>query len=173
MELSEFYDCDFFGSERHERTPCMFDDFNIDQYLDLSCLDLEIGSYATLEKTPTQELILTSPSESIQEEIPTTQPQKKNKSIFHNFQKHLITLLKKHITMDSTTFGDSELKDLALALFQAFRKSKLSNKRMLHIIFGMPATHELEDELELLAAESKEFRQIKHKKPTADIIRAQ
>ena len=145
MELSELYDCDFLNSQRYERSSCLFDDFNIDQYLDLSCLDLDIGSNATFEKTPIQEFSTILSNESVQEEAPKPQSPKKNKSIFHNFQKHLITLLKKHISIEANTFGDSELKDLALALFQAFRKSKLSNKRMLHIIFGLPATIELEE----------------------------
>jgi hypothetical protein len=109
MELNELYDCDFFSSQRYERSSCLFDDFNIDQYLDLSCLDFDMGSNATFEKTPIPEFNSTSLSsnELIQEEAPKPQAQKKNKSIFHNFQKHLITLLKKHISVESTTFGDS------------------------------------------------------------------
>jgi len=54
MELNDFYDCDFLNSDRYERNSCLFDDFNIEQYLDLSCLDLDNGSNATFEKTPIQ-----------------------------------------------------------------------------------------------------------------------
>ena len=106
MELNELYDCDFMNSQRYERSSCLFDDFNIEQYLDLSCLDLDCGSNATFEKSPVLEFNSTLSNESAHEEMPKAQPQKKNKSIFHNFQKHLITLLKKHISVESTTFGD-------------------------------------------------------------------
>ena len=66
MELSEFYDCDFFNSQRYERSSCLFDDFNIEQYLDLSCLDLENGSNATFQKTLTQEFNSTLSHESVE-----------------------------------------------------------------------------------------------------------
>jgi hypothetical protein len=56
--------------------------------------------------------------------------------MFHNFQKHIITLLKKCCRFGTSTFVDSERYPVATALWQAFIKLKSSNKRVLNIVFG-------------------------------------
>lgn len=81
--------------------------------------------------------------------------QKKKKSIFHNFQKHLITLLKKYFRVGHKTVEGAEENQLAFQLWQAFIKTRSYNKKILHIIFGIQGTSQLQSELDSLAHEFK------------------
>ena len=60
-------------------------------------------------------------------------------------------MLKKHIKIKTRTFEEYENKKVAFSLWQAFLKTTLSNKKMLHIIFGFPDSISTEEELDTLA----------------------
>lgn len=60
---------------------------------------------------------------------------KQNKSIFHNYQKHLVTTLKQKITHEEIKEFDPE--DLCLReLWYGFNKAKIANRTLLLAVFG-------------------------------------
>lgn len=83
--------------------------------------------------------------ESDHKEHDETSKKTKRKSIFHNFQKHLITLLKKHFRIGVKTFEGREECQLAFALWHAFSKTKSYNKKILHIIFGIQENTQIQN----------------------------
>lgn len=66
-----------------------------------------------------------------------TQGERRRKSIFHNFQKHLITLIKKFIVLPIDDSDRLRFSDLALVLWAAFMKTRSFNKKILHMVFGL------------------------------------
>jgi hypothetical protein len=76
------------------------------------------------------------PAESVEEG--------RRKSVFHNFQKHTITLLKKCCRFGTNTFKGLEHGQVAAALWQTFIKIKSCNKKVFNIIFGFPSNCQLE-----------------------------
>jgi hypothetical protein len=63
-------------------------------------------------------------------------PEARKTSIFHNYQRNIIILLKKCCRFGSKSSIDMEYRPIATALWQAFIKIKSSNKRVFHIVFG-------------------------------------
>lgn len=57
--------------------------------------------------------------------------------MFHNFQKHLITLIKKFIVLTNDDADGLKINGLAIALWAAFMKTRSFNKKILHMIFGV------------------------------------
>jgi hypothetical protein len=49
---------------------------------------------------------------------------KRTRSPFHNFQKHLLTLLRKHVWVRPKTFEETHCGKLAHSLWQIFARSK-------------------------------------------------
>ncbi len=69
------------------------------------------------------------------EEKEEMRKKKQNKSIFHNYQKHLVTTLKQKITVEELKEFDSE--DLCLKeLWKGFTKAKIANRSLLLAVFG-------------------------------------
>jgi hypothetical protein len=93
--------------------------------------------------------------------------------MFHNFHKHTITLLKKCCRFGVNTFRNEEHGQAATALWQAFVKTKSANKKVFNIIFGFPSNSPLESEINLLAAEFKDFRNVKNKCGVESVVKAQ
>lgn len=71
---------------------------NLDAFIDRVEHDKEISAFGGYSQTETMK------DEGTMEEMKETEQKKRKKSIFHNFQKHLITLIKKfiRITKDET-----------------------------------------------------------------------
>lgn len=65
---------------------------------------------------------------------------RRKKSIFHNFQKHMITLLKNFIRFDDIMTEDGPSQQLAKEIWQAFKKTRCFNKKCLHLLFGVAST---------------------------------
>ncbi len=57
-------------------------------------------------------------------------------SIFHNFQKHLITIIKKLVSVNERTFGEQKNGKLARSIWNAFLRSKSKSKKVFQVIFG-------------------------------------
>ena len=72
-------------------------------------------------------------------------------SIFHNFQKHLITIIKKLVHISRDTFEGYECGPLAADLWAAFLSSKGQSKRIFHLIFGVASHTSTDLELRKLA----------------------
>lgn len=68
--------------------------------------------------------------------IPTSVRQKKAKSAFHNFQKHLISLLRRFIHIRKDKIAGDETGVLADALWTIFIEAKAYNKKILNLVFG-------------------------------------
>ena len=98
---------------------------------------------------------------------------KRSPSIFHNFQKHIITLFKKHCKFGYRSFPDEQNGKCAFSLWQTFLKMRTSSKKIFNIIFGFSQTIHLEANINLLAGEFKEFRTIKDKHGIGQIVKAQ
>lgn len=94
--------------------------------------------------------------------------------MFHNFQKHFITLLKKYCSVTPKTF-ETELQygKCACILWQTFLKMKTCSKKILNVIFGFSSSIHVETNLNLLAGEFREFRTIKDKYGVDHVVRAQ
>lgn len=63
-------------------------------------------------------------------------PSKKQKSVFHNFQKHLITLIKKFIHLPKNSLVFEPFGPIAHNIWHQFMASGISNKKMLNLVFG-------------------------------------
>jgi hypothetical protein len=104
-----------------------------------------------------------------QHETPTAP---RRKSIFHNFQKHLITLIKKFINFQNSN-SSARLSPLALALWDCFMKTRSFNKKMLHMVFGVFETPKSPSELHKLSQEFPLFRNIVDTHPFELVAEAQ
>jgi hypothetical protein len=62
---------------------------------------------------------------------------RKTKSIFHNFQKHVLTLLKKIIIVKKSEFAHLPSGNRAYDLWKIFKGLGSSAKKNLYIIFGV------------------------------------
>ena len=93
--------------------------------------------------------------------------------MFHNFQKHLITLFRNHLSIGPKASDFGAQRPVALSLWQAFNRAKSTNKRVLHIIFGMAPTLDYEEDLHKLASEFREFKTILNKRSIEEIEQAQ
>ena len=62
-----------------------------------------------------------------------TQGPSRQKSPFHNFQKHLITVIKRTTRIE----GSHEESSVVNQLWNAFRKTRSFNKKVLHMVFGV------------------------------------
>jgi hypothetical protein len=100
-------------------------------------------------------------NESTQELHQETPVRRQELSVFHNFQKHLITLFKKQISIGDKNIRVSEHRDTVLALWKAFRKYKEANKKILYVIFGITSTIRMDEQLSSLASKSKEFENLR------------
>lgn len=61
----------------------------------------------------------------------------RGKSIFHNFQKHLLTLLKKTITIKKYELINVPFGIVAYDLWKVFLRCSVPSKKILFIIFGV------------------------------------
>jgi hypothetical protein len=61
----------------------------------------------------------------------------KNRSAFHNFQKHLITLIKKVTIIKKTELACLPFGSRAYDLWRLFLSLRTTSKRNLYIIFGI------------------------------------
>ena len=61
----------------------------------------------------------------------------KNRSAFHNFQKHLITLIKKVTIIKKTELACLPFGGRAYDLWRLFLSLRTTSKRNLYIIFGI------------------------------------
>jgi hypothetical protein len=98
---------------------------------------------------------------------------KRDPSIFHNYQKHIITVLKKYCRFGPLTFSQNQYGKAANSLWQVFLKMRTCSKKIFNIVFGFSASLHLETNINLLAGEFKEFRTIKDKHGIEAIIKAQ
>lgn len=71
-------------------------------------------------------------------------------SIFHNFQKHLITVIKKLIQINELTFEGFESSELAVELWQTFMRGRSQSKKIFQMIFGMTGQGRAQEELDKL-----------------------
>lgn len=79
-----------------------------------------------------------NPQPQTEESIGITKNVKKHKkSIFHNFQKHLISTIKKYMNFSKNRHSDLPESKVAFELWQGFMKTSSFNKRLLHIVFGV------------------------------------
>ena len=62
---------------------------------------------------------------------------KRVKSSFHNFQKHLITIIRKFVSFSRSKLLSEEGGALAHALWSVFLEDSAANKRALHLAFGV------------------------------------
>lgn len=88
-----------------------------------------------------------------QSPLDETQQANRKKSIFHNFQKHLITLIKKFIVLPLVTSAEGTGASLMVRVWTAFKKTRSFNKKVLHMVFGVCETGKAEEELRKLAHE--------------------
>lgn len=79
-------------------------------------------------------------------------------SIFHNFQKHLITIIKKLVTIDELTFNGFGNHKLALDLWKTFLTSRSTSKKVFQITFGVSNTNRQLEELVKLGEMFPEFK---------------
>lgn len=105
----------------------------------------------------------------LQHETPTAP---RRKSIFHNFQKHLITLIKKFINLQDSN-ASTRLSPLALHLWDCFMKTRSFNKKMLHMVFGVFETAKSPSELPKLSQDFPLFRTIVETHPWELVAAAQ
>lgn len=68
-------------------------------------------------------------------------------SIFHNFQKHLITIIKKLVLIDDLTFNGFGSNKLAVDLWKTFLASRSTSKKVFQITFGVSNTSHPQEEL--------------------------
>jgi hypothetical protein len=61
----------------------------------------------------------------------------KSRSVFHNFQKHLIALLKKIIRIKDVELARYHSGNIARDLWKIFMGMSSFSKKNLHIIFGV------------------------------------
>lgn len=104
--------------------------------------------------------------------VSTKEGKRGKKSIFHNFQKHLISTIKKYITFNKNS-GDSKEEGIAFELWQAFAKTNSYNKRLLHTVFGADTDNAREDFAHKLAQEFSEFKKIYTKYGFEKVLAAQ
>jgi uncharacterized Fe-S cluster-containing MiaB family protein len=60
----------------------------------------------------------------------------KNRSVFHNFQKHLITVLRKVVSIKKAELSQQPSGNRAIDLWKIFVNLRSSSKKSLYIIFG-------------------------------------
>lgn len=68
-------------------------------------------------------------------------------SIFHNFQKHLITIIKKLVNIHELTFHGYPNHHLAFDLWKTFLMCRSSSKKVFQITFGVCNTNRQQEEL--------------------------
>lgn len=79
-------------------------------------------------------------------------------SIFHNFQKHLITIIKKLVNIGEMTFYGYGNHKLAFNLWKTFLASRGTSKKVFQITFGVSNTTRREEELIKLGEMFPEFK---------------
>lgn len=91
-------------TQKSDSPPIFADDFCIQQFLNQEAF-VEY-KYDKNPRNPQQNIEKpeTGAFEADQKDLDETSKKTKRKSIFHNFQKHLITLLKKHFRIGLKTF---------------------------------------------------------------------
>jgi hypothetical protein len=81
--------------------------------------------------------------------------------------------LKKVCRFGIKTFRDFEHGRATAALWQAFIRTKSSNKKVFNIIFGFPAEADLDSEFSVLAKEFREFKTVSNKYGVEAITQSQ
>ena len=94
-------------------------------------------------------------------------------SIFHNFQKHLITIIKKLVHIGEDTFEGYDCGALARSLWEVFLKCKGQSKKIFHLIFGVASHSSTEHELAKLVEAFPTFQPLLVEHSTMDIECAQ
>ena len=61
----------------------------------------------------------------------------RKKSVFHNFQKHLITFVKKTMLVHLCDDIIRKVPELPRKIIKAFQKTRSYNKSTLHMLFGV------------------------------------
>ena len=73
----------------------------------------------------------------------------KNKSIFHNLQKHLVAFLKRAVVLKRVDLIRQPEGLNAYELWKIFRDGKSCTKKSLYIIVGLASTHNKENMIQM------------------------
>jgi hypothetical protein len=112
------------------------------------------------EEIPLELNIKEGNSSTNNEKLEVDHEDERKNSVFHNFQKHLITVIKRLVHFSKDSLGNHHLGQLAFSLWLAFCKTRSQSKKICHIIFGVPNPSKRQAELKKLAALSEPFSEL-------------
>lgn len=135
----------------------------MDQFFNEQVLEIKFSVEPQIAKIIDIEHTLSNLSVENEDKIdPAEAQRRKNKSAFHNFQKHLLTLLKKVICIKKSELVQLPFGNRAYDLWRIFLSLKSSSKKNLYIIFGI-AERENETNLRKTAETIPELQRLLNK----------